>query len=155
MVQIDFYASTGFALELLANSRYHRQQCVDLYFKTEILPALQHNQAWFNITSAGVPTAMITWAWLNDDVRNEVHQTGRTLKYREWICGKHLFLNDWITPYGNIREVKHNLFYDVFKNVDTASSIRRNIDGSVRRVNRWRRSKRKQIDEYLGITVTT
>ena len=136
MVNMDYYASTGFALELLAQSPYHKQHEVGDYFRTEILPALWVNQARFYLTEEGIPTAMVTWAWLNDDVQKEVHATGRALTREEWKCGDRLFFNDWITPYNNIREVLHDMTHNIFPD-HVATSLRRNQDGSVRRINRW------------------
>ncbi|HHL20053.1 MAG TPA: toxin-activating lysine-acyltransferase [Aliiroseovarius sp.] len=83
-----------------------------------------------------IPTAMATWAWLSEETERDVHATGRALNEDEWNCGKRLFFNDWITPYGNIREVLHDMTHNTFPN-EVATSLRRNPDGSVRRINRW------------------
>lgn len=136
MVNIDYYASNGYALELLAQSEYHKQHPLGDYFRTEILPALWANQARFYLTAEGLPTAMVTWAWLNAEVQADVHANGRALAHDEWNCGDRLFFNDWITPYDNIREVLHDMTHNVFPN-EIATSLRRNSDGSVRRINRW------------------
>lgn len=79
---------------------------------------------------------MVTWAWLTDDVQSEVHTSGRALGRDEWTCGDRLFFNDWITPNNNIREVLHDMTHNIFPN-EVATSLRRNLDGSVRRINRW------------------
>ena len=146
MVNLDYYASTGFALELLAQSPYHKQHKVGDYFRTEILPALWANQARFYLTEEGIPTAMVTWAWLNEDVQKEVHETGRALAHDEWKCGDRLFFNDWITPYNNIREVLHDMTHNVFPD-QVATSLRRNPNGSVRRINRWTGVNLRRADE--------
>ncbi|CUH80085.1 toxin-activating lysine-acyltransferase [Tropicibacter naphthalenivorans] len=137
MVKQDVYASAGFALELLARSRYHKQYPLNTYFHTEIFPALRRGQSRVYLTEQGVPTAMVTWAWLSEEVQQEVHSTGRALRAAEWTCGDRLFFNDWITPYGNIREVLHDMLHVVFPDTAEATSLRRNQDGSVRRINRW------------------
>jgi cytolysin-activating lysine-acyltransferase len=136
MVNIDYYAANGYALELLARSEYHKQHPLGDYFRTEILPALWANQARFYLADEGLPTAMVTWAWLSEDVEAEVHATGRALTHDEWNCGNRLFFNDWITPYDNIRDVLHDMTHNVFPD-EVATSLRRNPDGSVRRINRW------------------
>lgn len=136
MVNIDYYASNGYALALLAQSEYHRQHQLGDYFRIEILPPLWANQARFYVTDEGVPTAMVTWAWLSADVEADIHATGRALNHEEWNCGDRLFFNDWITPYNNIRDVLHDMTHSVFPN-EVATSLRRNPDGSVRRINRW------------------
>lgn len=136
MVNVDYYASVGYALELLAQSRYHRQYRLGDYFRVEILPALGCGQLRFYLTPEGVPTAMVTWAWVSVDVESDIHATGRALSRDEWNCGNRLFFNDWITPYGNIREVLHDMTHTIFPD-QVATSLRRNPDGSVRRVCRW------------------
>lgn len=57
------------------------------------------------------------------------------LAAHEWRCGNRLFFNDFVTPYGNAREVVGEVLR-VFS-VDVATSLRRNQDGTVRRINRW------------------
>lgn len=136
MRQIDFYASVGYALELLALSEYHRRLPVGRYLSVEILPALRHGQARFYLTPEGIPTAMVTWARLSQEVEREIHATGRAVAAHEWQCGDRLFCNDWITPYGNLREVVQDITQNVFPDA-VATSLRRNPDGSVRRINRW------------------
>jgi cytolysin-activating lysine-acyltransferase len=136
MVNIDYFASVGYALELLAQSPYHRQHKLGDYFGTEVLPALWAGQCRFYVTQEGAPTAMVTWAWLSKDVEHDILASGRALSHREWTCGDRLFFNDWITPYGNIREVAHDMTHNIFPD-QIATSLRRNMDGSVRRINRW------------------
>ena len=136
MVNVDHYASVGFALELLAKSEYHRQYKLGDYFRVEILPALWCGQCRFYLTPEGIPTAMVTWAWLSEPVEKNIHSSGRALTQDEWNCGSRLFFNDWITPYGNIKEVAHEMTHSIFPN-EVATSLRRNADGTVRRVNRW------------------
>lgn len=135
-MNIDYYASVGYALALLSQSEYHRQYSLGDYFRVEILPALWSGQARFYLTPDGVPTALVTWAWLSAEVERDVHATGRALARDEWTCGDRHFFNDWITPYENIREVMFDISHNVFPDT-VATSLRRNQDGSVRRINRW------------------
>jgi len=137
MAQLDYYAANGYALELLAKSPYHRQHKLGDYFRTEVLPAIWNGQVRFYLTPEGIPAAMVTWAWLNEAVEADVHSTGRALFHKEWKSGDRLFFNDWITPYGGIRNYVRDCMENVFPNELVATSLRRNMDGSVRRVNRW------------------
>lgn len=132
----DYYTRVGFALELLAQSEYHKQHPTGAYLRTEVLPALWHNQARFYLTEDGQPTAMVTWAWLSADVEKDIHTTGRALTDDEWNCGDRLFFNDWISPYGNIRHAMRDMTGNVFPN-EIATSLSRNQDGTVRKVCRW------------------
>lgn len=150
MVSIDDYISVGYALELLAQSEYHRQFELGNYFCTEILPPLSCNQVRFYVTPEGLPTGMVTWAWLSEQVERDVHASGRALDQEEWTSGDRLFFNDWITPYGNIREVLYDI--NQYFPDEVATSLRRRDDGSVRSVNRWTgvnlRRKRKGMSEF-------
>lgn len=151
MVKLDYYLSTGYALDLLARSPYHREQQLGHYFRTEILPPLWENQVKFYVTSNYIPTAMVTWAWINEDVEREIHSSGRVLKHEEWSCGRRLFFNDWIAPYGNVRNVLHDVLHNIFPDVPSATSIRRNMDGTVRRVNRWTGINARRIQEEVTV----
>ena len=133
---LDEYTKVGFALELLAQSNYHKQYPMGNYFHTEVLPPILANPVRFYITAAGTPTAMVTWAWLSQEVEQAIHQTGRALAEDEWQSGDRLFFNDWIAPYGNIRAAMGDIATHVFPD-KTATSIRRNIDGSIRKINYW------------------
>ncbi len=146
---MDHYAHAGYAVELLAQSDYHKRHDLSSYLQTEVFPAFWHRQYRFYFDDGQKPTALITWAWITEEVERDVHATGRALGQREWTGGDRIFFNDWITPYNNIREVMYDISHNVFPDV-VATSLRRNPDGSVRRINRWtgvnrRRSKRKQV----------
>lgn len=136
MVNIDYYAANGFALELLAQSDYHKQFALGDFFRTEILPALWCGQVRFWIADNGLPTAMITWAWLPKSARDEIHLTGRSIARDEWQGGEHPFINDCVAPYGNMRSVASEIATVLFPD-HIVSSLRRNPDGSIRRINRW------------------
>lgn len=150
MVTLDYYASVGYILELLAQSPYHGRKPMGDYFRVEVLPALRCGQSQFFFFEDGRPSAVITWAWLSEAVESDVLSTGRALSHDEWRSGMQLFFNDWITPYGNIREVVHTMTHVKFPD-ETATSLRRNPDGSVRRVNRWTGANvRKAADEVVA-----
>lgn len=136
-MNIDVYASLGYALELLAQSEYHKVFETTEYFDIEIIPPIWNGQARFYLTDTGIPTAMVTWAWLSESVMQDVINTGRALEPGEWHCGDQLFFNDWVTPYRNIRDVVRDMTHNVFPNEEVAVSLRRHPDGTVRRVNRW------------------
>lgn len=149
MVTLDSYASAGFALELLAMSPYHRQQKLGDYFRAEILPAIWNNQIRFYLDDRGIPAAMVTWAWINEDIEHDIHETGRALIHAEWQSGDRMFINDWIAPYGNLRHYVRDMMDNVFPNVQQASSVRRDMNGSVRRINHWKRPAFKSTDQNV------
>ena len=137
---LDFYTQLGFAVDLLSQSKYHRDRQFGPYLRNEILPAISQGQARFFVSSSNLPVALVTWAWLDDATLADLHETGRCLGLDEWRSGEHLFFNDWIAPYGTTRDIFREFCDRVFPEVNEASSLRRNPDGSVRRINRWRRT---------------
>lgn len=139
MVALDAYTSIGLALELLSHSPYHRKKQVGEYFRAEVLPAVRTGQVKFYLSREGRPVAMISWAWITEAAEQEIHTTGRALKQDEWRCGDRMFINDWISPHVDARIHVRDMMWNVFPDIDYATSIRRKADGSVRRVNRWRR----------------
>ena len=144
MTGIDPYIGAGYALELLTRSDYHRQMPVGDLIRSAIVPPLWYGQCRFYLSEDGRPTGMITWAWLSEEVERDVHATGRALTDEEWMSGDRLFFNDWITPSAAdmrfiIQDIGHNVFPD-----GVATSLRRNPDGSVRRINRWTGARRRQ-----------
>lgn len=136
MMQVDCYSGVGYAVELLAQSEYHRQFPIGDYLRVEILPPLWLGQIRFYVSRQGLPTGMVTWAWLSDEVLQDVLTSGRALAPDEWNCGSQHFFNDWVTPHTNVREIMHDMTHNVFPDT-IATSLRRYPDGSVRRINRW------------------
>ncbi|MBO6792103.1 MAG: toxin-activating lysine-acyltransferase [Dinoroseobacter sp.] len=136
VIQIDFYSTVGVALELLSESKYHREQPMHHYIGCEIMPPLLKGQVKVYLDVNDRPVGIVTWAWLSSDVQREIHATGRCLEENEWDCGDNLFFNDWITPLGNARHITKDMTHNVFPD-QIATSLRRNGDGSVRRINRW------------------
>ncbi len=146
-VRIDPYAAVGYALELLVLSDYHKDFSVRDYLNVEILPPVLRGQAHFHLAKEGVPLAMVTWAWLSPEVEREVLETGRALRENEWKCGDRLFFNDWIAPFGHSREVMRHLRKNVFPGISMASGVRRNQDGSIRRIGRGIRSVKRSLQQ--------
>ncbi len=133
--KLDSYAIFGLITKLLASSRYHRQFGVGFYLGLEIIEPVKRRQ--FRLYSQhGRPTAFVSWAWINDAVRDSIVADCRSFFDDEWTSGEILFFNDWISP-NNAREVKKDLEEKVFPSPGQATSVRRYHDGSIRRVNRW------------------
>ena len=137
MVNIDYYTSMAFALELLSKSSYHHAQNLGSYLHTEIAPTIWLNQIHFYVTEHEIPTAFVTWAWLSKSIEQEIHDSGRAIAQHEWNSGSELFINDLVAPYENARAVINDIKGNLFANY-TATSLRRNPDGTVRKINRWK-----------------
>ena len=135
-LKFDALTALGTTIGQLAISPYHQQFKLSYYLPVEILPPLKAEQVLCFLNAKGHPVGLTTWAWLNDAAKKEVHTSGRALAASEWSFGPHLFFNDWITDPVIFRAAMAQMTGEVFPN-EIASSLRRNPDGSVRRVNKW------------------
>ena len=134
--RFDVLTALGMVIHQLAGSPYHQQFLLSRYLPVEILPALENGQVRCYSDLVGKPLGIVTWAWLEEDIVNEIHATGRSLSLQEWVGGNHLFFNDWITNKQAFRPAMNEMCNVIFP-CATASSLRRSLDGTVRRVNRW------------------
>lgn len=138
----DFYTILGATTELMAASIYHRQRNLKTYFYFQILPAIRFEQLRVCFSTSGIPEALVTWAWLNDEIIDEIISSqDRSIEEVEWNCGSVLFFNDFIAPYGNMRAFFKHIFINIFPEENVGFSIRRNNDGSIRKKNIWYRHK--------------
>jgi cytolysin-activating lysine-acyltransferase len=146
-LNFDALTALGITIQQLATSPYHQQFKLSYYLPVEILPPLKAKQVRCFLNAKGEARGFVTWAWLNDVVKKELHTSGRALTISEWSSGAHLFFNDWITDPEIFRAAMTQMTHEVFPN-ETASSLRRNPDGSVRRVNKWtgRNLQKSQIE---------
>ena len=135
-MNINYYSSVGFAVEMLAKSPYHQGFKVGDYLAIEVLPALWANQVRFYLTDEGIPTGMLTWALLSDEMEAELLETGRALNHDEWQSGKRVFINDLIAPYDNSKAIILDLVNNVFAD-HHVTSVRRDGEDKIRKVNRW------------------
>ena len=101
-----------------------------------ITPALDKNQ--FRIYHKGAnPVAILTWAWLSDEVHEKYKEGNYLLKDDEWNSGKHLWFIDFIAPFGNgskiLADIK-KLRHELFKDATFAHAIRPDGYGNIKRI---------------------
>lgn len=133
----DILAAIGLSIHHLAHSPYHQHQKLSYYLPVEILPPLKAGQLISFVESNGTPAGLVTWAWLSGSVHADLQNTGRAINTNEWNCGAQLFFNDWITNPGTFRTIMTDMTERVFPD-GVATSFRRNRDGTIRKVNRWK-----------------
>lgn len=126
----------GMVIDLLALSPYHRAFPLAWYLETEILPPLDRGQARLYCDARGVAHGAVTWAWISSACLAKVERSGRSLRLAEWTSGTRLFFNDWLSFGLAFRPMMVDLTSRVFPD-QVATSLRRNPDATVRRVNRW------------------
>lgn len=135
-LKFDALTSLGLIIQQLSKSPYHQQFKLSYYLPVEVIPPLTAQQAVCFIENRSFPLGLVTWAWLSEQTKNKVHKTGCALRLENWSEGKNLFFNDWITDKRCFRAAMKFMTHDMFPD-QTASSLRRNTDGSVRKINRW------------------
>lgn len=135
-LKFDALTALGMTIQQLAASPYHQQFKLSYYLPVEILPPLKAEQFRCFLDAEGCPIGLTTWAWLSDRQKQDIHKTGRELHPEEWTGGQHPFVNDWITEPAAFRAVMTEKRDVIFPD-HIVSSLRRNPDGSVRRVNKW------------------
>ena len=136
MENLDYESALGISLWLLSQSEYHKNWSihdVDL----EIIPALIHEQFRIYFDEQQNPVGLATWAWLSDAAKSKVLNNQGALEFEEWESGEHLMFNDYIAPWGHAKAILKDLRSNVFPN-ETAFSLGRNPDGSIRKVYQWK-----------------
>ena len=136
MVESLLYRDLGRAIDLLRQSEYHRIFDVGFYVRTHILPPLRFGQYRIYCNKFSQPTSMVTWARLNQRVKEELIETDRALFDHEWNCGNIIFFNDWVSPFGDTRKIASELGKTLFKD-DEGFSFMRYRNGQKRRIYNW------------------
>jgi cytolysin-activating lysine-acyltransferase len=129
-------ALVGIAVAMMAQAPYHGQFKLGRYLTREVLPAVERGQCAGYVDGDGQAVGFVSWAFLDEQSHTEILATGRSLRSDEWTCGPHLFFNDWISDKSAFRPIMAEMTQTRFADY-IATSLRRNMDGSVRRINRW------------------
>ncbi|WP_363324517.1 toxin-activating lysine-acyltransferase [uncultured Roseibium sp.] len=136
MVVPQLYGDLGRAIDLLRQSEYHRNFSAEFYIKTHILPPLRLRQYRLFRDPSDQPRAIVTWARLNAQTKEDLIETDRVLSEHEWNCGEIIFFNDWISPFGDTQRLAFELGKTLFKD-DEGFSFMRFRNGRGRRIYNW------------------
>ena len=119
----------GEVTSLLICSDLHRKYLVDdigLVF----LPPIDLDQ--FRIYKANEqPIALITWAFLTEDIEKKYLTGNYTLTHDDWHSGDRAWVIDFLAPFGHAKQVAHDLKYNIFPD-QSARSIRVDVNGNIR-----------------------
>lgn len=134
---ISYQEALGMMMWLMKHADYHRQWplwSVD----TNIVPALLHGQIKLYFDEDQNPVGFASWAWLNDSAREQVLTDEEPLSLEQWSSGEHLLFVDFVAPWGHTKNIVIDLKTHVFPEHCHAFSLRRNRDGSIRKVDYWK-----------------
>lgn len=105
--------------------------------ETNFMPALKTGQCKVYFFNSDSPKAFATWALVDDISHAQLMADGVTPEASKWASGSHLWFIDVVAPYGDaamvIRDLRRNHFSG-----QNGNSIKRNQDGSINRIKRWR-----------------
>lgn len=133
----EYFAKVGIVASLMgASVRYctYPVACIALWLE----PAIRHDQIHIFRNESGTPIGYITWAWLAPDTEHRmINNPNVLLHISEWDEGDRLWILDFVLISGNVRTRIREAMH-LFKQDAWAKSVRRNNDGTVRKVTTWR-----------------
>ena len=84
------------------------------------------------------PIGVVAWAWLNDELDEQMKTRSFWLKEDDWKSGKHLWVVEFIAPYGHSQKIGVNLTDKVFPNeIFKSHRTSNNTPGKPFRYNTW------------------
>lgn len=132
--ELGYHEALGIMLWLCSHADYHKTWPV-WSIDGDLVPPLIHRQFRIYFDEHRNPVGCATWAWLSEEKKNDMMADG-TLQFKDWRSGKHLMFGDYIAPWGHAKNILSDLRINVFPK-EIAFSLRRNPDGSVRKLNHW------------------
>lgn len=125
------FAMLGEATALMAESALHKDRSIS-EIGGLILPPLMLGQVrvW---RRGGLPVAMATWAWLDDEVEHAVLHEDHMPPPDQWHCGPNPVVIDFIAPFGDGFQVARDLKRTAFPD-RALRSVRRDSEGRVLRI---------------------
>lgn len=132
----NFYRNLGYCFHLLTHSSTHKDFNLADYMDVEICPANWRGQLRVYKNNEKHPVGFVTWAKVNENTKQELIQDSRALYHREWSSGDLLFFNDFVAPWGGVKEILSDLTSTMFPK-EQAFSISRDKHGKTKKVHRW------------------
>ena len=138
---LKYEEELGIAAWLMSRSRQYQLfqlACITLWIE----PAIRHRQILFVFNEYEKPIGYCTWAFLAPDVEKRwLHDPQVLLHECEWNEGNNLWIMDFCAPLGRVPEILRHLRTEMFPEHDSAFSVRRDRDGSVKKTSQWIRAK--------------
>ena len=106
-------------------------------------PALLHGQSKLYFDEHQNPVGFATWAWLDEEAKEQVLANTTPLNANQWKNGDNLMFADFVAPWGHSREILNDLRDQVFPDY-RAFSLGRHPDGSIRKIYYWKGAQFKE-----------
>lgn len=134
-----YYDGLGMMLWLMSNSEYHKEWCL-WSVDAEIIPPLLLGQHKIYLDEHSNPVGFVTWAWLSEIGKEKVLSQCGIFSLEEWNAGRHLMINDFISPWGHAKQMAKDLRVSTFYNI-VGFAVRRYPDGEIRKLMKGRGHK--------------
>jgi cytolysin-activating lysine-acyltransferase len=135
---LDFLGTIGRVVTVLGQSPQYCESPIAV-IQLWLESAIRHRLNFF-YNESGVALGYMTWAWLTEDTESRlIHDPTVLLHISEWNEGDRLWILDFVLINGDVRASLREAA-TLFKDVQSAKSLRRRDDGSVRKVTTWRRT---------------
>ena len=142
-------AAFGFIVELISQSDYHSSWSMKQFY-FHFLPPLSNDQAIIYFDKDSKPLGVMTWAFLDEEISAYMVDPRFVLQANQWDGGNVLWFVDVICPFGHVYSMISEVVDPCLnichrlKTFDSVRSIRRNMDGSPRKVYCWNREQGKK-----------
>lgn len=131
----NIFEALGMIIAVAMDSHYSDWSIYEV--ERHIVPALKSGQCKIYVNDDVGPAAFVTWAFLDDECHEAMLSHGRNPPADRWAAGKHLWVMDIVAPYGDAPRIVRDLQRNLFPNMH-GHSIRRDPDGRVVRIAKWR-----------------
>jgi len=135
----DRCAELGAVVEVMLQAyqyRYFPLACLAAWVTPPVL--LGQYKIYYN--ERGGPAGYLTWAFFSKEVEREWIGDPTFIPHlSEWNEGGSLWITDFAAPSGFSRVMRESARDDLFRDFRAARWLRRNNDGTVRKVVKWKR----------------
>lgn len=135
----EFTTTLGAVVSLMVRDKVYRHfpmACLEAWVR----PALQLKQIKIFYGENGGPAGYMTWAYLAPDVeRRWIHDADVMFHISEWNEGEALWIMDFVAPTGYAPMMWRHARDELFADFGEVRWLRRNKDGSVKKVSVWKR----------------
>ena len=104
----------GDILYLVAVSEFHHHWKMH-QVKRVFVPPVHYKQyrIWYSNNN---PVGACIWAWVSDEVLEKLKTDSYKIQHDDWQSGKHLWVAEFISPFGQTRQMVRNMRQFVRKN---------------------------------------
>jgi len=98
-----------------------------------IFPAIARDQTAIFYHKASA-IGFVTWAGFDELSHESLVTTGNTPAHEKWNSGSKYWIIDFASPFLRVDKVRQRLKEEIFSSVDHCYGLRRNKDGSIRKI---------------------